>query len=175
MKMPKRFAWLVLIIGLCCWYLYSPYTIDTYDPVRDRAALLYTFDVDWYWLIDVERDAYDPAYVIDNRMPDSISQPGTLIIKVLHVWGTYAGFIAYYLQDKTTAVILFLDVLAAYRHKSYGKKLIEYAMTDIKTRGAKRIQLVTRTSNTRARKLYNAAGFCVSRIHDSFIFLQCAL
>jgi ribosomal protein S18 acetylase RimI-like enzyme len=52
------------------------------------------------------------------------------------------------------------------------KKLMQFALDDMKRLGAKKISLVTRTSNLSAQKLYNRMGFKETYRDEGYVYFD---
>lgn len=132
--------------------------IYEFDSDRDTKQILEIFNKNWHWLIANEDTS--PTFLFKYRTPNA--NPllfGKMHIKVLRENGVLAGFISYYVDGPGDWQLLFMAVDNTFRGKGYGKKLVEYALSDMIAQGAERIWLVTRLSNTPAQRIYEAVGF----------------
>ncbi len=158
-----KLIFLTLALGLCAGLLYyvsrSNQGMYDYDPSLDRSFIIDLFKKDLYWLIsDYSAKDYSVEYMLDNRS-SSREHPGNLIIKTYRVHGQPIGFVAYYPKELFEGHILFLSVEKSHRSKGYARKMMNYAIQDLKDRGARVVRLITRTDNIHGQKLYKSMGF----------------
>lgn len=95
--------------------------------------------------------------------------PGVSIEGAYDVSGTLIGYIG------TTSLGSWghLDRIAvdpALQGRGLGRWLLDYSITSLSARGARRVALSTQSSNTTSRALYESAGFRRSRSHDYRIY-----
>ena len=64
----------------------------------------------------------------------------------------------------TVAIIEDVMVLSAFRGKGIGSQLIDYAISEAKNVGCKRITLLTDIGNTQAQSFYQKKGFMKSKM-----------
>jgi len=64
----------------------------------------------------------------------------------------------------TVAIIEDVIVLSAFRGKGIGSQLIDYAISEAKNVGCKRITLLTDIDNTQAQSFYQKKGFMKSKM-----------
>ena len=174
---------LFIIGGLGFWIYQSSFYTTQFKELhgiidfayeRDRDFILDIFDKNWYWLID---DASSPNFSAEYMMRylTTNSNPATagrLTMKVLYEHNEPAGFNAYYLQHFYLGRIRFVAVREKFRSKGYGKKLVEYALNDLQSRGAAKVRLVTRTTNIPAQKVYKASSMHVSEEEGGFVWFE---
>lgn len=161
--------------GLGYFYFSSRQQVQIYefDNQRDAPFVKGLFKNDWYWLVAGIADTYDSVaqdYVetmLTSRTSSSQRKPLTL--KVAYEDNKPVGFLAYFVKKFYLGKILFVDVLPAYRSKGWGATLMKIAMTDLIKRGVSQIELVTRTDNFAAQKLYNNLGFTENGRDDEFV------
>lgn len=153
-------------IGFASWRYFtsdrlpSGTTIVDFSDSRDTEFILDIFDRDWYWLVASTREQYSPEYMLQYRAPSTKEEDrGKMTIKIGFENNEPNGFIAYHKKNFYHGYIKFIDVVDRYRKKGWGKRLMEYALNDLKQRGATKIGLVTRTDNTAAQRLYVSLGF----------------
>jgi ribosomal protein S18 acetylase RimI-like enzyme len=137
-------------------------SIYEYNESRDLESILKLFQDNWYWLIaslpEYSRDYAE--YFFKYRSPNKNPlYAGRLHIKILRKNNEFIGFTAYYKQNPQVGILLFLAVDSAFRGKGYGDQLARYAVDDLIRLGVKRVQLVTRTVNFAAQKIYKRLGF----------------
>lgn len=165
MKLNKKIILgfvLAISLGAGVWY----YTATDRGPIyefnydRDSKEILNIFDKDWYWLVADSRDQYSPDFMLKHRAPRSSRMwAGRMHLKVLREKDQFVGFTAYYKKSDDTWFFNFLAIKPEFRGKKYASKLVEYALDDMKSRGAKQINLITRPSNKAAQATYRKAGF----------------
>lgn len=148
--------------------------IVDFDYERDRQFILDIFDKNMYWLVDKKSSPdfsaeYMMRYLTTNNSP---STAGYLTIKVLYDDGQPVGFTAYYMKHFYLGQIRFVAVCEECRSRGYGRKLMDYALQDLQSRGAAKVRLVTRTTNIPAQKLYKASGMHVSQEEDGFVWFD---
>lgn len=148
--------------------------IYEFSPKRDTQDIVNLFEQERYWVTAVPDSS--PEFMLKYRMPyKNPLYTGKLRIKVLRENNKFVGFITYYMDalDKNVGHIFIMAVDPAFRGKSYGKKLLEFALNDLKSLGAKIVKLVTRTTNVPAQKLYSSAGFTeTQRTEDGFVYYE---
>ncbi len=165
-------------LGPGTWYMFTKQTgpIYEFNYDRDRQPILDIFNQNWYWLIS--SDDYSPEFMMKYHAPNHYDPAyvGKLQIKVLREKiqneDTFIGFVAYYLKKPTEGQLLFLAVRPEFRGKRYGEQLINYALADLKKRGAKVVKLVTRTTNENAQKLYTRVGFKETSREDGYVYFE---
>src|SRR6516225_3076325 len=145
-----------------------------FDEERDKPFILDIFKNDWYWLVSEYSTDFSPEYMLhyhaSSKNPEHV---GNLTIKTLYDNTNPIGFVAYYKKSFYDGFILFLAIRKEYKAKGYGKKLLQYAIDDLKSRFVNKIRLVTRVSNAAAIKLYTKSGFKeTSRDGDGFVYFQ---
>jgi ribosomal protein S18 acetylase RimI-like enzyme len=148
--------------------------IYEFNAQRDTKAIVDLFERERYWVTAVPDSS--PEFILKYRMPHkSPLYAGKLQIKVLRENNVFVGFITYYMDvlEKNIGHIFIMAVESAFRGKSYGKKLLQFALNDLKSMGAKVVKLVTRTTNIPAQKLYTSAGFVETlRTEDGFVYYE---
>jgi len=144
--------------------------IMDFNDDRDTADMLEIFTTDRPWLIS--SPDYDPAYALRTRSPNAREEQykGKMTIKVLRLNDKLVGFVTYYMKSPIEGFILFLAVKPEFRGKRFGPQLIEYALNDLKRRGAHFVQLVTRTDNIKAQSVYKRTGFIEKARDDRYVF-----
>ena len=159
----------ILIIGLILGgigvggYYYTTHQrqgIYAYDAGLDRSFVVDLFKKDWYWLISDYSQDYSPEHMLDARAPARDSgYTGSLIVKTYRIDNKPVGFISYYPKELLEGYILFLAVAPEYRSQGLARKMMHYAIDDLKRRGMRVIRLITRVDNKPGRKLYTSLGF----------------
>lgn len=169
-------ALVVMVLAITGWWFFNsanPATIVSYQAQRDRAFIENLFHRDWYWLTSAQ---FDPALFdqwLEHKSPTGdASSYGILTIKVAQFDNTDVGFIAYYMKSVYEGMILFIDVQQVYRSKRIGRQLLEFAIADLKQRGANIVRLITRPHNTDARRLYERTGFILYGQTPEYVFYE---
>ncbi|MFC1843060.1 GNAT family N-acetyltransferase [Candidatus Dependentiae bacterium] len=158
------------IAGLVYYFSVEKLPIYDFEYTRDSKPILKMFDKDWYWLVSSSREEYSPDFTLRYKTPDRNPRNfGKLIIKVLREDNKFAGFTAYYKETFFKGILLYVGVDREFRGKGYGRKLTDYAVKDLFSRGCTIVWLVTRTDNTKARNLYKKLGFTETKIYDGFV------
>ena len=160
------------------YYLYQKSSpIKSYEPSRDRAFITNLFKKDWYWLISDYSPNYNVEFMLDRKSPTTTSNVdvGKLIIKTYVENGVPMGFVAYYTKELKIGQLLFLAVDEQYRAKGIGRKLMMYALSELKKLGMLAVRMNTRTDNTRARKLYESIGFKLIWTDGAYIIYEIIL
>ncbi len=152
---------LLIALGVGAWYVTRcSEGIYDYTASTDKTWILDQFKKHWYWLISDYSPDYDPSYMLDEHAPSKEERyKGSLIIKTYRIQCKTVGFIAYYPMELYEGRILFLEVDENYRRKGIARKLLSYAIDDLKKRGYPVVRLMTRADNAGAVKLYKSYGF----------------
>jgi len=143
--------------------------IFDYNPKTDRQFILDIFKNNWYWLVSESSVDFSAQYMLDNKS-SSKDKIGDLNIKVYYDKNKPTGFVAYFMKNLNYAQILFIAVAEQYRGHGYSKKMINYALNDLKKKGAYIVYLITRTNNKTARALYKSTGF--EQVEDDGKFVK---
>jgi len=157
---------LILLI-LISVYFYNFYKnnkkieILKYNVNTDKEDLLKIFDDNFYWLIcGIERKDYNFDETFVNqiyKMENEIKDLKFLVAKENNK--TY-GFITYYFHNDEIGRIHLLSTDKEKRGIGLGEKLIRAGIEDMfKNEKIKRIFIMVRKENTRAKNLYNKVGF----------------
>lgn len=158
------------------WYFFPlKEGIGSYTQSVDKAFITQLFKDNWYWLVAGEGD-FSTAYVnniLDNKTPShDIKERGNLNIFVYHKDKVPVGFTAFYKKSFYKGFILFLAVDEKYRGKGYARKLLTYAIDQLKSMGSSVVELVTRTDNTKAISLYKSMGFEETWRNNNYVRFQ---
>lgn len=156
------FFFIIFAIGSSAYifkiYFEKKEGIYTYVPEKDRDFILKVFKENWDWLVNSTN--YSPEYTFDNLASDlQPSSKGNLIVKVYYENSQPAGFVAYHKNPFYEGFVLFLAVDKCFRSRGYARKLLQYAIDDLKKQGSAFVRLVTRVDNQSARKVYEGMGF----------------
>lgn len=135
--------------------------IYEFNYERDAQSILSIFDTDWYWLVADSRDQYSPEFMLKYRAPkQNRMYEGRMYIKVLrNEQDQFVGFAAYYPKTNDVWFFNFLAIKPEFRGKRYADKLMDYALKDMKAKGAKQITLITRPTNKAAQSVYRRFKF----------------
>lgn len=165
-----------VVIGASFWWghsyrdSYRDTQIVRYQADRDRQAILQLFEDNWEWLVAQSPQEYSAAYRIDNKAPSKKpADTGALSIDVFRWEDVTAGFIGYYMNTSYKGTVLFLAVYDAYRGRGIARRLLTHAIDQLKHRHVKYIDLVTRTDNYAAQRLYERTGFSPIKTTDRFV------
>lgn len=184
MEIKKNISslWYKIIVGACIvgslgaasyyfYYVQNSDAILDFNELRDTQFILDSFKRDWHWL--VEGFDYSPEYMLQNRASSKKAEhKGNLTIKVGYHDKTPVGFVIYFMKNFYLGDVRFIDVAPEFRSKGWSDKLLDYAMNDLLKRGSSKIELVTRTTNLPAQKLYTRHGFKEASREDGFVYYE---
>lgn len=148
------------LIGITAFHLYHRSEVDFYDynPETDKDEIVALYEKDRYWLTDSPESTIE--FMLKYKSHDfNLANRGKLHFKILKEAGQFAGFTAYYMQQRGIGKVLFLAVKHEFRGKKYGTLLMNYAIAELKKLGAHEVVLVTRTINYPAQRIYESIGF----------------
>ena len=176
-KFSKKIILTLALVGCASglgYYLLLPReSILDYDRTRDKKFILSLFDKDWYWLSGYSREEANTDIFLEHLSPSiDPGYAGQLIIKVLYADNQPAGFVAYYMKSAREGTILFIDVIHTLRRRHYGRALLDYAVDELRKKGARIVRLVTRPQNIPAQTLYKKAGFKEYHHDDTYSFFE---
>lgn len=146
-------------------------SIVPYDAVRDQAALLRIFDENAYWLdtrldLPLDQQLFTEARASflqhlteDAVIPEADRIPYTLRFMVYRYEGETVGFVAYRFLTSSRGQLLLIAVNEKIRKHGIARKLLRFAIEQMRLHGVQSIELLTRTDNIPAQKLYRSAGF----------------
>jgi ribosomal protein S18 acetylase RimI-like enzyme len=163
----------VLGAGLALYYHHqrNETTILDFNDIRDTGFILEAFKRDWHWL--VEGFDFSPEKMLKHRAPtEKLADRGKSIIKVAYQGKKPIGFVIYYPKSFYKGRLHLIDVEPDFRSKGWSDKLLDYAMKDLIKRGVSKVELVTRTTNYPAQKLYTRYGFKESKRDDGFVYFE---
>lgn len=165
---------LIAFVGSSSWYFYTKETLPiyTYSKQRDYQDIVDLFELERFWLTTTTD--YSPLYMLDFMAPHKGAfYRGKLHVQVARPDNIFAGFTAFYMHDTKTGMILFLATRPELRGKGYGKMLIVSAIKELKKMGAKKVNLVTRTTNLPAQRVYVSLGFDeITRDEQGFVYYE---
>lgn len=136
--------------------------VDFNKSPEQTAFLQKVFKDNWYRLVSEESD-FELNYMLEHGVShkDRFMPPHTMKL-YKDTTGKYVGFVTYYhpyMYQQGHALLLFLVVDKDERGKGYAKKLMEYALNDLKKQGCSSVELAVRIENKEAQKLYRSFGF----------------
>ena len=145
------------------------------DDIREYNAADYKpfiqkqFRENWYWLIS--SPDYDINDMMDTRSPNKREPKyrGKMEIKILIKNGVPVGFGTYYMRSDVLGEILFIAVDKDHRGNRYAAELVNYAIDQLRKRGAKTVKLVTRVDNPGAQKVYTRLNFKETHRTKTFV------
>lgn len=166
-KIHRLLVPLVLVlagVGGYYWFQVAQHEpIYPYDAGKDRSPLIKIFKQNMFWLTNdpSEQSALTSfEQSLDSASPSqSWLERGSLITYVYRDREGTKGFVSYYPLSSVSAKILYIAVDDDYRRRGYAQKLLEYALAEVKRKGFKDVELVTRLVNKRAQGLYKKLGF----------------
>jgi len=170
----------IFLIAICSISLFFIYNsldrgpLYDFDPTRDTQDIVQLFNQNYYWLVPFPD--YSPQAMLKERSP-KIGDPfwrNKQNIKVARKKNKFFGFIAYHIKTPTQGFIHFLVITQDARNKGYGKLLLTYAINDLFAHGAQTIDLVTRTNNFPAQKLYTSVGFTETSRDAEYVYFSLA-
>lgn len=169
----------VILFMIGSFYGYRSYSssgIYEYNQKRDAAFINQLFHDDWYWLVAGIADTFDHVaqnyvdFLLEHRTNSHTLPPKHILtMKVGYQDNQPTGFLAYYIKKFYLGNILFVDVLPTFRSQGWGMKFMQYAMQDLIKHGVSQIELVTRTDNVAAQKLYEKLGFQEKENEGGFV------
>lgn len=168
-------ALLVLMLAGAASYYYwifsRPGEVVDYDADRDRSSLEAIFHQNWYWLdVRPHSEAFDSFKEHLNKV--DMGAPDAMWWKVYREHGMTTGFVAFYMLSPGRGKVLFLAVDHVHRARGQANALMNSAMNELKLRGAKVVELVTKVNNYRAQNLYNKLGFKVVKVEEGHFYFE---
>ena len=163
----------VLLIALYSYFFFFSARaagIHDFDYARDMADVASVFERNRYWLTSIPDSSVEYAMRHRAAYPDP-RYWGTLTTKVMRDHeNNFLGFVSYFMERRTEGKVLFLAINEPFRGKGYSNTLLAYAVNALRDRGALAVNLVTRTSNVRAQKIYHRVGFVETKRDDEFVY-----
>ncbi len=163
------------LAALSYWYTAGDCEgVACYKPSRDRAFIEKLFMDNWYWLIP-EQTTFVLKRFLDKSASYSESAPLDKDASKIIVYcqeGKPLGFAAYNKESFYKGKLRFIAVEKQARGKGYSQKLMNYALNDLKAMGCSVVELLTRTDNAPAQKLYYNLGFKPLRKEEKFIWFE---
>lgn len=153
---------LLAVAGLGYWYTHLNQACNgmaLYSPARDKARLLTLFKDNWYWLVP-EGSSFSAERFLDtgSKKARGESEDDSKIF-VYCADNKAVGFVSYYKENFYRGRLRFIAIDKDYRGRGYSEKLMDFALQDMHKMGLRLVQLVTRTNNEPAKKLYERLNF----------------
>lgn len=153
---------MLILLSIGGYYYFSssfaPITITPLDEKRDTEQLLAVFKQNWFWLIlggDYNRES--ALYFLDVNTPKHRAKQ--LKVFVMRKGRECIGFISVFMISPRLGRFQFLAVDKKFRGHKYGEQLLRYGVQQLIDMGAKKVELLVRTINIPAQKLYKKSGF----------------
>lgn len=170
---------IMLVLGLALvfyvYYKQSNSEVEAFNFDRDAAKVdeLFHKGDNWYWMISNSGSAtFSMDFALRYQSSSQFEKKYDLVLKVLKIDGNLAGFLAYYKKSAHVWHLLFLVVDQDYRRQGVAKKMLKFAIDDMISRGAIKIDLATRNNNFKSQSLYKKSGFKQTHSDDEFVFLS---
>ncbi len=114
-----------------------------------------------------------PSFITYEKLSD-LKKKGLIFIG-LFIDDLQIGFIAIEKVNNDLFYIEKLSVLPPYRHNSYGRKLIDYAIMHVKNMKGKKISIGIINEHSVLKKWYNTIGFneVMTKHYDHLPFTVC--
>ena len=144
--------------GYGYWYYSKNYGITSYRP-EDQQALTDILKEDWYWLVSEDSVDFSPEYTFTHFAAVPSYPDNSLSIFVYREQGKPVAFATYFREKGCRGRIQFVAVGQQHRKRGYAQKLINHVLDDATKRGMCAMELVTRTNNISAQRLYRKLGF----------------
>ena len=157
-----------VFLGGGYWYYSHNYGITPYRA-EDQQALTDILRKDWYWLVSEDSVDYSPEYMFAHRAAIPSYPDNSLNIFVYRQHGKPVAFVTYYREQGCRGKIQFVAVDQEHRKLGYAQELVKYALDDAAKHGMCIVELVTRTNNISAQKLYRKLGFRTTWQAEGFI------
>lgn len=134
--------------------------IRAYEKSRDEAAIIRILNQNSQFL------RYENLGMPEGTTEKYINSP-KYTTRVLQENDTTAGFVNFVKIDKTLGFLNFgssglvhlMGVDNDFQGKQYGKALLNHAIQELLDQGVSQISLTTKTTNQKARNLYEKSGF----------------
>jgi ribosomal protein S18 acetylase RimI-like enzyme len=163
-----------LLVGGGYYVATHYYGITPYRP-SDKPVLTEILQTDWYWLVSEDSYDFSPEYMFAHRAAVPSYPDNSLHIYVYRVQGKPAGFVTYYRESGCKGKVQFLAVAREHRKKGYAYKLLSFALEDALKHGICTIELVTRTTNHSAQRVYRKLGFKQTWEAEGFVAFEKSL
>jgi len=172
-----RLAFFIFVVGVALFVSRgscspsSGIVLTDYNLARDYDQLIALFERNRYWLTTDPNSPTEYIFTHLSPRPDS-RYHGQMTVKILRSNGDLAGFVSYYMKRNDVGFILYLGIDERYRGKHLADRLMKHAMDDLLSRGAKRIELITRPTNISAQTVYNRLGFRERGRDNVYVFYE---
>jgi len=142
-----------------------------YDVARDYKQAIELFERNRYWLTADPNSPVEYSFstLSPNRDP---RYHGLMTVKVLRSNGDLVGFVAYYMKSPVFGFVLYLAIDERYRGRKLADQLMKHAISDLVSRGAQRIELITRPTNISAQRVYERLGFHELGRDNTYVFYE---
>lgn len=181
MLSAKTTRWCAVLMSLSLmawvghyWFFKGVIPIYPYQAELDRTALVDMFKQNHFWLTteeNLESSVKRFEWQLDTLSSGhGLWSHGDLKVYVYRVGGEARAFIAYYPAGYSNADILYLVVNEKHRCQGCASALMNFALEDLKNCGFRKIELLTRLINERARGLYERFGFRESRREGPLVY-----
>lgn len=154
-------------------FVFSDSSIRLYAGGKDRAFVIKIFKENFYTLTANPQHDFD--LMLERRSPNRLEAKyfGKMDTYMAYDGDRPVGFISFYMLSSYVGKILFLAVDNEFRGKGYGKKLVQFALDQLKKQGAQVVKIATRVDNKTAQNLYgNYFKFIKEEEEDGFIFYR---
>lgn len=171
-------AILSLGAGLWLWQTKSrDNALQGYQEQRDRAALVELFNDNWFWLDNRPQVGGLAAFNEHlNKVSDKeeSTRPTKMSWLVYYKDGKTRGFTSYFMRIPELKIgkILYLAVQKEYRSQGIARKLLKYAIAQLKNMGARIIEITVRLENYPAQNLYRSLGFAPVGSDSQYLYME---
>ena len=166
-----------LVAGFYYYYSVRSRSIIDFDNSPEQITFLHKLFQDNMYLLVSEESDFSLDYMLKHKV--SHEYDPAMPIHTMKLYrepdGKLAGFTTYYhpyMHQTGHALILFLVVDKEARNKGYGKKMLEYVITELKKEGCTSAELAVRVENLEAQKLYKKLGFYEYWRDDKFMRMK---
>ena len=166
-----------LVAGFYYYYSVKSRSIIDFDNSAEQITFLHKLFQDNMYLLVSEESDFSLDYMLKHKV--SHEYDPAMPIHTMKLYrepdGKLAGFTTYYhpyMHQTGHALILFLVVDKEARNKGYGKKMLEYVITELKKEGCTSAELAVRVENLEAQKLYKKLGFYEYWRDDKFMRMK---
>lgn len=164
---------MIATVWFSAYKFQSDLQIMPFNKERDTAWMLKLFYDNKYWLYEGPESEFRPEYTLEHQSSSRKAEDDhNLTIKTLYLKKTPVGFVAYHKLSFYVGKILYLVVKHEFRGQKYGYLLLQYAVDDLKRDGVKKIQLITRTTNSSSQNLYTKFGFHQIDTEDGIVTFE---
>jgi ribosomal protein S18 acetylase RimI-like enzyme len=130
-----------------------------------------------YQLLEILNNEVDQKLVAVelNNYVEKIFEKSTIIS--IERNNNLQGFISYYDNDEKneSAFLTMIAIDKKYRHMGYGKGLLEFSVSILRTKGFKKYSLEVLKDNSIAINLYKRLGFIVTEERQQHYYMEMKL